>query len=87
MCFAYGDYLQCKFFQMASLPTSRGTTYSSSDSEDSHAESVMLASCSLQEINQEDLAAILPDQQEVETFGGFECKADKTSPQTCKIYT
>lgn len=69
-------------FQMASLPISRGSTCSTSDSEDSDADSAMLASCSLQEIRQEDLAAILPDQQECDAFGGFECRTDKNSPQT-----
>lgn len=51
----------------------------SSNQSDSH--SAMLASCSLQEIRQEDLAAILPDQQECETFGGFESRAEKNSTQ------
>ncbi|XP_068910676.1 histone-lysine N-methyltransferase ash1 isoform X6 [Tenebrio molitor] len=67
----------------ASLPLSRGSTYSSSDSEDSDADRAILASCSLQEIRQEDLAAILPDQQECDAFGDFECnRVDKNSPQT-----
>lgn len=69
---------------MASLPISRGSTYSSSDTDDSDAGSAMLASCSLQEIRQEDLAAILPDQQECDAFGGFETRPDKISPQTGK---
>ncbi|CAH1155038.1 unnamed protein product [Phaedon cochleariae] len=66
--------------KMASLPLSRGSTYSSSSSsEDSDAEG-MLAACSLQEIRQEDLAAILPDQQEIDAFD-FECaRSDKNSP-------
>lgn len=69
--------------QMASLPLSRGSTGSDSDSEeDSESDGTMLASCSLQEIRQEDLAAILPDQQECDTFGGFDCRTDKNSPQT-----
>ncbi|KAJ8946563.1 hypothetical protein NQ318_008293 [Aromia moschata] len=68
---------------MASLPLSRGSTYSSSDSDDSDADSAMLASCSLQEIRQEDLAAILPDQQEIDAFNDFECnRTDKNSPTT-----
>ncbi|GJQ68942.1 putative histone-lysine N-methyltransferase [Trypoxylus dichotomus] len=67
--------------KMASLPISRGSTCSSSDSDDSDADSAMLASCSLQEINQEDLAAILPDQQEIDTFGEFECRKDKNYAQ------
>ncbi|XP_056642508.1 histone-lysine N-methyltransferase ash1 isoform X2 [Diorhabda sublineata] len=68
--------------KMASLPLSRGSTYSSSDSDDSDADSAMLASCSLQEIRQEDLAAILPDQQEIDAFD-FECnRSDKNSPAT-----
>ncbi|XP_044257929.1 histone-lysine N-methyltransferase ash1 isoform X1 [Tribolium madens] len=67
----------------ASLPLSRGSTYTSSDSEDSDADRAILASCSLQEIRQEDLAAILPDQQECDAFGDFECnRVDKNSPQT-----
>lgn len=67
--------------QMASLPLSRGSTYSSSDSDESDADSAMLASCSLQEIRQEDLAAILPDQQEIDAFNDFECnRTDKNSP-------
>lgn len=66
---------------MASLPISRGSTCSSSDSDESDADSAMLASCSLQEINQEDLAAILPDQQEIDTFGEFECRKDKQYSQ------
>lgn len=41
----------------------------------------MLSQCSLQEIKQEDLAAILPDQQECDTFGGFEPRPNKNSPQ------
>ncbi|RZC36921.1 histone-lysine N-methyltransferase ash1 [Asbolus verrucosus] len=71
-------------YQMAaSLPLSRGSTYSSSDSDDSDADRAILASCSLQEIRQEDLAAILPDQQECDAFGDFECnRVDKNSPQT-----
>lgn len=68
---------------MASLPLSRGSTYSSSDSDESDADSAMLASCSLQEIRQEDLAAILPDQQEIDAFNDFECnRTDKHSPAT-----
>ncbi|KAJ8929099.1 hypothetical protein NQ314_018248 [Rhamnusium bicolor] len=68
---------------MASLPLSRGSTYSSSDSDDSDADSAMLASCSLQEIREEDLAAILPDQQEIDAFNDFECnRTDKNSPAT-----
>lgn len=65
------------------MPLSRGSTYSSSDSEDSDADRAILASCSLQEIPQEDLAAILPDQQECDAFE-FECndKTDKNSTQT-----
>ncbi|XP_018565359.1 histone-lysine N-methyltransferase ash1 [Anoplophora glabripennis] len=67
--------------KMASLPLSRGSTYSSSDSDESDADSAMLASCSLQEIRQEDLAAILPDQQEIDAFNDFECnRTDKNSP-------
>lgn len=67
----------------ASLPLSRGSTYSSSDSEDSDSDRAILAACSLQEIPQEDLAAILPDQQECDAFGDFECnRVDKNSPQT-----
>lgn len=42
----------------------------------------MLASCSLQEIRQEDLAAILPDQHVCDAFGEFECRENKSSPQT-----
>lgn len=67
---------------MASLPVTRGYTYTSTDSDDSDADSAMLASCSLQEIRQEDLAAILPDQQDCDAFGGFESRADKNSTQT-----
>lgn len=70
---------------MASLPLSRGSSCTSSDSEDSDADSAMLASCSLQEIRQEDLAAILPDQQECDGFGGFECRNEKTSTQPGNI--
>ncbi|XP_023012167.2 histone-lysine N-methyltransferase ash1 isoform X1 [Leptinotarsa decemlineata] len=67
--------------KMASLPLSRGSTYSSSDSDDSDTDG-MLASCSLQEIREEDLAAILPDQQEIDAFD-FECnRNDKNSPAT-----
>lgn len=70
----------------ASLPISRGSTYSSSDSDDSDADRSILASCSLQEIRQEDLAAILPDQQDCDAFGDFECnRVDKNSPQTGDI--
>ncbi|XP_044735894.1 histone-lysine N-methyltransferase ash1 isoform X2 [Chrysoperla carnea] len=63
---------------------SKGGGESSSDESDhkdgeeseSDANSAMLAaSCSLQEIRQEDLAAILPDQQECDAFGGFECES------------
>ncbi|KAF5285438.1 hypothetical protein FQA39_LY16692 [Lamprigera yunnana] len=62
---------------------SHDSSSSSSDSEDcSGSDRTMLASCSLQEIRQEDLAAILPDQQECDTFGGFDCRATKNSPQT-----
>lgn len=62
---------------------SRCSTASSSDSEDgSESDRTMLASCSLQEIRQEDLAAILPDQQECDAFGDFDCRADKNSPHT-----
>ncbi|KAG5891123.1 hypothetical protein JTB14_022235 [Gonioctena quinquepunctata] len=72
------ELAQCK---MASLPLSRGSTYSSSDSDDSDTDG-MLASCSLQEIREEDLAAILPDQQEIDAFD-FECnRNDKNSPAT-----
>ncbi|CAH0553558.1 unnamed protein product [Brassicogethes aeneus] len=68
--------------EMASLPISRGSTYSSSDSDESDADSAMLAQCSLQEISQEDLAVILPEQQECDAFD-FECnRTDKNSPQT-----
>lgn len=68
---------------MASLPLSRGGTYTSTDTDDSDTDSVMLASCSLQEIRQEDLAAILPDQQDCDAFGEFECRGvDKNSTQT-----
>ncbi|XP_017772176.1 PREDICTED: histone-lysine N-methyltransferase ash1 [Nicrophorus vespilloides] len=68
---------------MASLPLSRSAPCSSSDSDESDADSAMLASCSLQlqEIRQEDLAAILPDQQELDAFGAFE-ETEKSSPQT-----
>lgn len=69
-------------FQMASLPLSRNYSYTSTDSDDSDADSAMLASCSLQEIRQEDLAAILPDQQDCDAFGGFESRTDKNSTQT-----
>ncbi|KAJ3665929.1 hypothetical protein Zmor_001393 [Zophobas morio] len=63
----------------ASLPLSRGSTYSSTDSD---SDREILASCSLQEIPEEDLAAILPDQQECDAFD-FECnRVDKSSPQT-----
>ncbi|CAG9857685.1 unnamed protein product [Phyllotreta striolata] len=56
--------------KMASLPLSRGSAYTTSDdSEASDADSAMLAACSLQEIRQEDLAAILPDQQEIDASG------------------
>ncbi|KAK4881903.1 hypothetical protein RN001_005222 [Aquatica leii] len=65
------------------ISLSHGSSSSSSDSEDcSGSDRTMLASCSLQEIRQEDLAAILPDQQECDTFGGFDCRANKNSPQT-----
>ncbi|KAK5649840.1 hypothetical protein RI129_000869 [Pyrocoelia pectoralis] len=65
------------------VSASNCSSSSSSDSEDcSGSDRTMLASCSLQEIRQEDLAAILPDQQECDTFGGFDCRADKSSPQT-----
>lgn len=66
---------------MASLPLSRGSTYSSSDSDDCDTDSAMLANDILQEIREEDLAAILPDQQEIDAFNDFECnRADKDSP-------
>ncbi|XP_044756994.1 histone-lysine N-methyltransferase ash1 [Coccinella septempunctata] len=61
--------------KMTSL--NRDYTYCSSDGE-SKTETIgddsvsILASCSLQEIRQEDLAAILPDQQECDAFGSFE---------------
>lgn len=67
---------------MASLPHSRSGTYTSTDTENSDTDNVMLESCSLQEINQEDLAAILPDQQDCDAFGEFECRVDKNSTQT-----
>lgn len=41
----------------------------------------MLASCSLQEIRQEDLAAILPDQQDCDAFGGFEYESRPDKPE------
>ncbi|XP_060525871.1 histone-lysine N-methyltransferase ash1 isoform X2 [Cylas formicarius] len=66
--------------QMASLPHSRSSTYSSSDSETS--DDLLPASCSLQEIRQEDLAAILPDQNDCNDFNDFECKNAKDSPAT-----
>ena len=48
------------------------TQTSHSDESDSETDCGMLESCSLQEIRQEDLAAILPDQQDTaETFTGF----------------
>uniref|UniRef100_A0A1Y1JZE7 Histone-lysine N-methyltransferase n=1 Tax=Photinus pyralis TaxID=7054 RepID=A0A1Y1JZE7_PHOPY len=73
--------IRSKRAQKVSL--SHCSSSSSSDSEDcSGSDRTMLASCSLQEIRQEDLAAILPDQQECDTFGGFDCRADKNSPQT-----
>lgn len=78
-------YLMLTFFylfQMASLPHSRSGTYTSTDTENSDTDNVMLESCSLQEINQEDLAAILPDQQDCDAFGEFECRVDKNSTQT-----
>ncbi|KAL3276544.1 hypothetical protein HHI36_011919 [Cryptolaemus montrouzieri] len=62
--------------KMSSL--GRDCTYCSSDGEaeaaggDGDESAAMLASCSLQEIRQEDLAAILPDQQECDAFGSFE---------------
>ncbi|CAH1134905.1 unnamed protein product [Ceutorhynchus assimilis] len=65
--------------KMASLPLSRSSTYSSSDSESSV--DLLPASCSLQEIRQEDLAAILPDQSECNDFNDFD-KNDKNSPAT-----
>lgn len=65
---------------MASLPLQRGSIYSSSDTDDSDADSVMLASCSLQEIRDEDLAAILPDQQECDAFNEFDNVQNKNSP-------
>lgn len=44
------------------------------DAEESESDNTILAAtCSLQEIRQEDLAAILPD-QECDAFGGFECE-------------
>ncbi|XP_045466050.1 histone-lysine N-methyltransferase ash1 [Harmonia axyridis] len=56
--------------------TSMGRDYSgcSSDGESKQGDdsAAMLASCSLQEIRQEDLAAILPDQQDCDAFGSFE---------------
>lgn len=69
---------------MASLPhsTSRNNNYTSTDSDDSDSNSAMLASCSLQEIREEDLAAILPDQQDCDAFGGFDGRTDKNSVQT-----
>lgn len=70
------------FLQMASLPLSRNGTYTSTDSENSDTDNVMLEQCSLQEIRQEDLAAILPDQQDCDAFGEFECRVDKNSTQT-----
>ncbi|VEN41539.1 unnamed protein product [Callosobruchus maculatus] len=59
-----------------------GGTAPAAEGEDSDdADSAMLASCSLQEIRQEDLAAILPDQQDVDAFNDFdECREDKRSP-------
>lgn len=71
---------------MASLPLARMSSphASSSDGEgsDSDTNSAMLhaASYSLQEIRQEDLAAILPDQQDCDAFGGFECEARTEKP-------
>ncbi|GLV31179.1 absent small or homeotic discs 1 [Carabus blaptoides fortunei] len=72
--------------KMASLPLARMSSphASSSDGEDSDSDtnSAMLheASYSLQEIRQEDLAAILPDQQDCDAFGGFECEARTEKP-------
>lgn len=68
---------------MASLPLSRGCTYTSTDTDDSDTDiALSVASCNLQEIRQEDLAAILPDQQDCDAFGEFECRAEKNSTQT-----
>lgn len=65
--------------KMASLPLSRSSTYSTSESESS--DDLLPSSCSLQEIRQEDLAAILPDQSECNDFNDFD-KNDKGSPAT-----
>lgn len=66
---------------MASLPLSRSSTYSTSDSESS--DDLLPASCSLQEIRQEDLAAILPDQSECNDFNDFD-KNNKVSTSSNK---
>ncbi|XP_066246011.1 histone-lysine N-methyltransferase ash1 isoform X2 [Euwallacea similis] len=71
--------LKKKSKKMASLPLSRSSTYSTSDSESS--DDLLPASCSLQEIRQEDLAAILPDQSECNDFNDFD-QNHKDSPET-----
>ncbi|KAF7278447.1 hypothetical protein GWI33_008409 [Rhynchophorus ferrugineus] len=63
--------------KMASLPLSRSSTYSTSESDSS--DDLLASSCSLQEIRQEDLAAILPDQNECNDFNDFDKNA-KDSP-------
>lgn len=68
---------------MASLPLSRSSTYSSSDSESS--DDLLPASCSLQEIRQEDLAAILPDQNECNDFNDFDENNKVNLPQLCSL--
>ncbi|KAH1005289.1 hypothetical protein HUJ04_006302 [Dendroctonus ponderosae] len=77
----WGDFkiLTVILDKMASLPLSRSSTYSSSDSESS--DDLLPASCSLQEIRQEDLAAILPDQNECNDFNDFD-ENNKDSPAT-----
>nr|CAI5842004.1 unnamed protein product [Callosobruchus analis] len=58
-----------------------GTAPAAEGDDSDDADSAMLAGCSLQEIRQEDLAAILPDQQDVDAFNDFdECREDKRSP-------
>ncbi|XP_050293205.1 histone-lysine N-methyltransferase ash1 [Anthonomus grandis grandis] len=71
-----------KLKKMSSLPQSRSSTYFTSDSESS--DDLLSASCSLQEIRQEDLAAILPTQNECNDFSHFDEK-NKDSPATGDI--
>ncbi|KAL1506251.1 hypothetical protein ABEB36_005647 [Hypothenemus hampei] len=68
-----------KFKKMASMPLSRSSNYSSTDSDSS--DELLPAPSILQEIRQEDLAAILPDQNECNDFNDFDQNI-KDSPAT-----